>query len=117
MAQFKLANPFNVALKLLIPTYTSSYGVPTKTFPSVEDGILIYGNFKTYGGTERDIDGLYSIEDTAQIETWYRPDIKSDCRICVLATNAIYEILGEPENINLQNQYLKFKVRRYKGGA
>jgi hypothetical protein len=51
------------------------------------------------------------------VETWFRPDIQSNCRIGVPQTGAVYEILGEPENINMQNQYLKFKVQRVKGGA
>ena len=89
MAQFKLAGPMNVALMLLKPVYTDSFGVSTKTFPSVENGIPFFGNFKTYGGTERDVNGLYSIENTAIIETWYRPDIKSDSHICVLSTGEI----------------------------
>lgn len=117
MAGFKPAVPFNVPLMLLKPTYGNSYGVDTKTFPQMSEGELFYGSFKTYGGTERDVDGIFSIEDTATIECWYRPDIKSDCRIGVPATGAVYEVWGEPENINLRNQYLKVKVRRYKGGA
>lgn len=117
MARFKLSGPLNVPLMLLIPQYSEAYGVPTKTFPALSDGILIYGTFRTYGGTEHEVDGVYSVEDTAIIETWYRPDIKTACRIVVPQTGAIYDILGEPENINMQNQYLKFKVMRVKGGS
>ena len=117
MAQFKISAPFTVAMKLLTPTYSEVSGVSVKTFPALADGALFYGNFKTYGGTEREVDGLYSIEDTAKVETWYRPDIKSECRVVVLATNAVYEIFGEPENIELRNQFLSFRVRRVKGGA
>lgn len=106
-----------IPLMLLVPTYTNSYGVEKKTFPDIKNGILFYGSFKTYGGTERDVNGIYSIEDTAKVECWYRPDIQSNCRIGVPATGAIYEILGEPENVNMRNQFLKFKVRRVKGGA
>ena len=117
MAHFKLLAPLNVPLMLLKPVYADQYGVANKTFPSLENGVLIYGNFRTYGGTERDVNGLYSIEDTAVVETWYRPDILSDCRIGVISTGAVYEIINEPENINLRNQYLRFKVKRVKGGA
>lgn len=117
MAQYKLSGPLNVPLMLLIPEYTKSYGVETKTFPNINDGILIYGNFRTFGGTERDVNGIYSIENTATIETWFRPDIKSNCRIGVPQTGAIYDILGEPENIAMRNQYLRLKVIEVKGGA
>ena len=117
MANYRLPLDNTIPLLLLIPTYATVSGVPTKTFPKVSEGVLFYGNFKTYGGTERDINGLYSIEDTAVIETWYRPDITSDCRICVPSTGAIYEIWHQPENIAMRNQFLKFKVKRIKGGA
>ena len=117
MSNYRPSLDNTIPLILLIPTYRTVSGVPTKTFSQVSDGILIYGNFKSYGGTERDVDGLYSIEDTAVVETWYRPDIKSDCRICVAQTGAVYEIWHEPENINMSNQFLRFKVKRVKGGA
>lgn len=116
MARFKLSGPLTVPLVLLIPTYTTSKGVRVKTFPKVADGVLIYGSFRTFGGTEREVDGVYSIENTGTVETWYRPDIQGDCRI-VLPTGDVYEILGEPENIEMRNQYLQFKVQQVKGGA
>lgn len=95
-------------------------GVPRKVLPDLKDGILIYASFKTYGGTrseEKNVDGLMSIEDTAYVQTWYRPDITSDCLITVAETGATYEIINEPENINCRNQFLKFMVRRVKGGV
>ena len=117
MASFKLTSPLNVPLMLLVPNYSDAYGVGQKTYPDIESGILIYGSFRTFGGTERDVNGLYSIENTATIDTWYRPDIQSDCRIGVPQTGEVYDILGEPENINMRNQYLRLKVIQVKGGA
>lgn len=117
MAQYKLNAPFSVPMVLLIPTYSKGYGVDSKTYPDIKDGIPFYGSFRTFGGTERNVNGLYSIENTATVETWYRPDIKSKCRIGLPQTGEIYEILGEPENINMRNQYLQFKVLQVKGGA
>ncbi|MCR5652227.1 MAG: hypothetical protein K6F88_00335 [Ruminococcus sp.] len=116
MTKYKPTAPFNVPLMLLIPEYTKKLGVETKAFPT-NKGILFYGSFRTFGGTERDVNGVFSIENTAVVDTWYRPEIKSDCRVMVLQSGAVYEILGEPENINMQNQYLKFKVKAIKGGA
>lgn len=117
MARYKFAEPLTVPMMLLIPTYQTVKGVPKKAFPDVSEGIRINGSFKTYGGTERDVNGLYSVENTAIIETWYRPDIKSDCRIAVLSTGKVYEVLGEPENISLRNQYIRMKVTHVTGGA
>lgn len=117
MKAYKPSSPFSTTLYLLIPTYRKVQGVEVKEFPEGVDGIEINGSFKTYGGTQRDVDGIYSIIDTAVIETWFRPDIKSDCRIYVPQNDGTYEIINEPENINLRNQYSVFKVRRVKGGA
>lgn len=108
--------PFTVPLVVFSPTYQTINGVRKKLFP--KEGFLIYGTFKTYGGTERNVDGIYSIEDTANIETWFRPDITSGCRIALANDeNVVYEIISEPETIDLRNQFLLFKVSRVKGGA
>lgn len=117
MASYKPSAPFSVPMVLLIPTYSTDYGVDSKTFPTIKDGIPFNGSFRTFGGTERNVNGLYSIENTATIETWYRPDIKSKCRVGLPQTGEVYEILGEPENIDMRNQYLVFKVLQVKGGA
>ena len=106
-----------IPLKLLIPTGSRSYGVRGKTYPDVSHGVLFYGTFQTFGGTEKRDNGVYSIEDTAIIKCVYRPDIKSDCRVVNAITGAVYEIINEPENLNMQNKYRQFKVRRVKGGA
>lgn len=117
MAMYKPSLPFSTPLKLLIPTYATKQGVKVKTFPTVEDGILFFGSFKTYGGTETTSNGVLSVEDTANIETWYRPDINSNCRVALAETGAVYEIIGQPEDIYQRHQWLTFKVRRVKGGA
>lgn len=117
MAEYRPKLDNTIPMLLLIPEITTKHGVAYKSYPDNDEGILIYGSFKTYGGTEKNVDGLYSIEDTAIILTWYRPDIKSDCRIVLAWTGAEYEIINEPENINMRNQFLRFKVKRVKGGA
>ena len=117
MKSYRPAAPFNVPLKLLIPVYSDTLGVPTVTFPTVANGILIYGSFKTFGGTDTDVNGILSVENTAVVETWYRPDINSNCKIAVLQTGEIYEILGEPENIEMRNQYIQIRIRQVKGGS
>lgn len=102
-------------VKLLKPTGTEKYnGVNRCTYPA--DGDLIYCEWKTYGGTETTVNGVYSVLDTAIITTWYRPDIAANCRI-LREDGAIYEIINEPENIKLQSTYIQFKIRRVKGGA
>lgn len=112
---FKPSLPYSVAAELLVPVYSEAKGVPVKTFP--EKGKRINCSFKTYGGTESVVNGLYSVIDTAQIETWYAPEITSGCRIRILPTGQTYDIVGTPENIELRNQFCRFKVQAVKGGA
>ena len=73
----KAINELRTPVKLLVPTYTRYNGVATPTYP--KDGDVIFVNWKTYGGTEQTVNGVYSIRDTADITTWYRPDIKANC--------------------------------------
>ena len=109
------ASQMTTPMRLQQPSTAVSYGVNTKTYKNV-DGV-IWANFKTYGGTEKVNNNILSVEDTAQIVCWFRPDIKSDCRLIRLSDGAAFEILGEPENIEMRNQFLKFKVKRVVGGA
>lgn len=130
---------FNVPMILLVPTATIIKGSPKKTytpcdfgavgtlfeFPFEIEGLeelstkkttgLFYGSFKTFGGTEVVKNDLLSVENTAVVECWYNPFIKSDCRISVNGNN--YEIIGTPENIEMRNQFLQFKIRELKGGV
>nr|DAT90092.1 MAG TPA: PORTAL PROTEIN, 15 PROTEIN, HEAD PROTEIN, TAILED BACTERIOPHAGE, SIPHOVIRIDAE.6A [Caudoviricetes sp.] len=107
----------DTALKLLIPEYEKKNGVVKKRYPDkpYTDSPLIYANFKTRGGTETEINGVYAILDTAEVTTWYREDIKADCRIVRLPDGAVYEVIGEPENVNNRGQFIIFKVERVKG--
>ena len=77
---------------------------------------MIYCSFRTFGGTEKVVNGVLSVENTAVIETWYRPDIKSDCILRDL-NGVDYEILGTPENLNVRNQFMRIKIRAIQGGA
>lgn len=127
MSSFTLNITNPIPLILLIPTYKNVSGVSKPTYPTIQETLevkdnkgnsinLFFGSFKTYGGTERDVNGVYSIEDTANIETMYRPDIKANCRVA-REDGATYDIISEPEDIEQRHQFLKFKVKRIKGGA
>lgn len=115
MADFRPSLPYTTAIELLIPSSTTKKGVLYKSFP--EKGIRLNCSFKTYGGTEKNTNDVYSVIDTAVIETWYRPDISADCRVRLLDTGEEFEIIGKPENINRRNQFCKFKVKAVEGGA
>lgn len=114
MSTYKPSGPFNVPLYLYVPTTITSKGSTKKIYP--ETGELIFGTFRTFGGTEIKTNDALVVENTATVETWYRPDIKADCRI--KDTDEVeYEILGTPENIDRRNQFCVFKMRAIRGGA
>lgn len=118
MGNFNPSLPYNVPIYLVNPTITTVKGVHKKTYPDYADGELLYCSFKTYGGTEADKNGILSVIDTANVETWYRPDIKAGSRIYLAdRPDKCYDVLGEPENINMRNQFVKFKVQAVSGGA
>lgn len=115
MAGFKPSAPFNVAMKILVPTETVVTGTTKKTFTDPESSAMFFGSFRTFGGTENVRNGVYTLIDTAVINTWYRPDIKANCRIYVCETEQTYEIISDPEDIDMRHQYLQFKVRKFGG--
>ena len=102
------------AVQLLIPTAGTYHGVSNPTYPATGD--VIFVNWKSFGGTETTVDGVYSIIDTAYVTCRYRPDIRCDCRL-KRSDGAVYQIKGEPENIDMENRILAFRVERVKGGA
>ena len=112
---YKPKTPFNVAAQILIPTYSDDLGVDSKVYPT--SGNVIFCSFRTFGGTEITVDGLYSIENTAVVETWYNPEIQSNVRLKIMQTGDLYEVFGEPENIEMRNQFMKIRVRAVKGGV
>ena len=117
MAGYKPKAPFSVAMKILIPTSFNDHGVTKKTFPKPEGAPVFFGSFRTFGGSEQTQNNVYTLVDTATIDTWFRPDIKADCRIYICDTSQTYEVISDPEDIELRHQYLQFKVRKVGGKA
>lgn len=113
MPNYSPPTRFNVALQLLVPRETSYNGVLQKVYP--ETGEVFFASFRTFGGTETQINGVFGIENTATVETWFNPAITPDCRI-KLGTK-VYDIIQDPENIDQYSKYMRFKVRLVGGGA
>lgn len=109
---YRPRSPFTTVVELYNSTTEKVLGVVTKKYTKVDD---IFCTFKTYGGTETTSNDLLVVNDTAEIETWYRPDITSSSQIRL--ADKIYEVIGVPENIEMRNQFIKFKVQAVKGGA
>lgn len=115
MADYKPQAPFSVPFQISSPTITTVKGVPTKTYTPSQT--VYFGTFRTFGGTESVKDGLYSVINTATLETWFTPELKANCRVHILQTDEVYEVVGTPENIQLRNQYMKARLQAVEGGA
>lgn len=109
---YKPSEPFTTVLELLNPVYKTVKGVTAKVYEPVD---TISCLFKTYGGTESTVNDVYSLIDTANVETWYRPDITAASQFKL--GNKVYEVIGVPEDISQRHQYLKFKIRGVRGGT
>lgn len=117
MASFKPTMPFNVPMYLMVPVLSNVQGVSKKTWDEPTAGTLFYGSFRTFGGTEALSNDLYSVINTATIDTWFNPAITADCRVYLPLSDETFEILGMPENIQMRNQYMRVKVRKVGGVA
>lgn len=132
---------FDVAMKVMIPTIVMVKGVPKKVYKDatgklfdypfhindgepIEFGRVItyldslepiFGSFKTYGGTENMSNDMYTVFDTAVIDTWWNPEIKSDCQIYICETEEVWDVISNPENIDMRHQFMQFKVQKIGG--
>ena len=114
--KFKPRTPFTAAFKLLKPTYSEAYATPKKTYPDPASVTqVLFGSFKTYGGTEGWNNNIYTVIDTAKIETWYNPEISTDCRIYLCDTGEIWDVITRPEDIDMRHQFMQFRVRKTGG--
>lgn len=123
---YKAAGPFTVPMYLLIPTETRVQGAAQKIWPQIPEAgkpapenapPLIWGSFRTFGGSESSRDGVYTIVNTATIDTWWRPDITAACRIALAEIGDQYDIIADPEDIERRHQYMQLKVRKVGGKA
>lgn len=101
-------------LKRMVPMFFTRLKVPddfTKGEVSEEERQMFFGTFRTYGGTEINVSGVYDVIDTATIVTWYNPDITRDS-VIYLEDGRQYDVINEPENLDMAYQLMKFKVKR-----
>ena len=114
MADYKPTLPFNVPAKHLKrsdkPVKVNGANKYTYT-----DGADFFCSAKSYGGTEKVVNGVYVVEDTWVIDTWYNPAFGKGDKIRFLDDSTEFEILASPENINRRGQYMRFKVVRISG--
>ena len=72
----------------------------------------IIGSFKTYQGTERVYEQTTIWEDTAVITAIYNPNVHIRDWVYVPKTGKTYEVVTEPEDVNLKHKFIIFKVKK-----
>lgn len=115
--QYRPQQPFNVAMRLLVPTTTIVKGVAKKVYSEIDKSELFFGSFRTFNGTENFSNEVYTIFSTATIDTWFNPNFSTDCMIYVIETGEEWRIISEPEDIDMRHQYMQFKVEKVGGKA
>ena len=116
MDRYRPAKKFNTPMYLYTVTgYTETMGVQNPVH--AETGVLFWGSFATYGGTERTVNGIVVVEDTATVETYYRPEFTAGARVALAKTGKLYEVTGEPENVEQRSLYTIMKLTAVQGGA
>lgn len=113
MTSFSPSLPFTVPMTVLEPTERKVNGVLVKSY---SEGRVLFCSFRTFGGTEREQDGLTVVEDTAVVQTWYSPDLAAGIALR-MEDGSLWEVLGTPEDIGMRHQWAQMKVRRVRGGA
>lgn len=116
LTKLKQAREMLTPAFIIVPNMTKQQGKAIKDYSNPLERFNIFCSFKTFGGTETVNNGVIMVQDTAEIVCWYDPRITASCRI-ELENGALYDIIGEPENLDRANVYLKFKAQRVKGGA
>lgn len=111
---YRPQTPFSVPARILKGTYTKVNGINSKTFVNGSD---IWVSAKSYGGTEREVNGKLVIVDTLVIECFYTPEITSIDGLMLLDDLSKWEIMNTPEDIERRHQFLRFKVQRVVGDA
>lgn len=107
----KIYFPFKTKFNVLTPSFERVLGVQKRTLAKTGE---LFASVRSFGGTEKIIDGVYSVLKTQVLQTWYRPDVVSGVVLEDL-NGERWEIIGDPENINLDNRYLQIKVKKIEG--
>lgn len=111
----------NMASRMYTPAhvlkceYVSNKGQNRKQYKENEETVFIA--FSNFQGTENVTDGVITTIETATICAPFIPDLTNSDRIKLLDDNSEWEIINAPENWNMQNTHLVFKVQRYKSGV
>jgi hypothetical protein len=93
----------------------TSKTVNNRTVKAYTEVGTVRGKFKQKGTAETNANGLTVINEKTTFITWFKADFAAKD---ILTINGIdYEIIGEPENVEMRNRYAIITLERISGGA
>lgn len=95
--------------RILTPTNEKINGCVVKSY---KEGDVFFASIKSYGGTDTTINNVFVIQDTLSVESFYRQEIKSNCKLKLLDDDSLWEIINTPEMIDREKKIILFKVKR-----
>lgn len=106
--QYEANLPFDIPALHLKRSLEKVNGINQEVFTEADEPFSC--SAKSYGGTEKQVNGVTVIEDTWIVDTYFNPAFGKGDKIRFLDDGTEYEILASPENINRRGQYMRFKV-------
>ena len=94
------------------PTYSEVNGRSFKNYNVVGN---LRGKFKLKGTSEKNANGLTVVNTTTTYTTWYKSDLAANDILIIGGVE--YEIIGEPENVEMRGRYTILNLERTGGGA
>lgn len=101
--------PYSTICQWLVPTVVKVNGANTVKYV---DGEKFGCRMKSYGGRESEVNDVYRVIEQYNVETYYNPTIGKNHRIRILQDGSEWEVLEKPENVEMQNKYMLFKIER-----
>lgn len=108
---FKPTLPYDIVCQWLVPKFEKVNGVNKISY---SDGEYFCCRMKSYGGREQTINDVYSIIEQWNVETYYNPEVNGHYRIKIVNDGSVWEILANPENVEMRNKFMLFKIERVK---
>lgn len=75
----------------------------------------IRGKFKQKGTAETNSNGLTVINEKTTFITWYKADVTAADILTIGGVD--FEIIGNPENVEMRSRYMVLTLERISGGA
>ena len=101
--------PYSVIAQWLIPTPVKVNGANKISYV---EGELFGCRMKSYGGREESVNDVYRVVEQYNVETYYNPTIGKNYRIRILQDGSEWKVLTQPENVEMGNKYMLFKIER-----